>query len=140
VLTYLHTRKPPIVHRNLQPGNIRITPAGHVFVTGFGLAKVLHGDQGTVRAAHTDARTDIYSLGATLYASLSGRIPEDGLARAMGNTQLTPLRKHNPKTSRRLAVTIEKAMAIDPGDRFQTAEDFKRALVDIRKGFKDHIW
>lgn len=131
VLTYLHTRNPPIVHRNLQPGNIRITPDGHIFLTGFGLAKVLHGGQAAVREARTDARTDIYSLGATLYAALSGRIPEDGLARAMDNVQLTPLRKLTPKISRRLAVAIEKAMAIDPADRFQTAEDFKRALADI---------
>lgn len=140
VLTYLHTRNPPIVHRNLQPENIRITSDGHVFLTGFGLAKVLHGDQTAGREARTDARTDIYSLGATLYASLSGRVPEDGLARAMGNAQLTPLRKHNPKTSRRLAVAIEKAMAVDPADRFQTAEDFRRALLDMRKGFEVHIW
>lgn len=132
VLTYLHTRKPPIVHRNLQPGNIRITPDGHIFLTGFGLAKVLHGDQSAVGEARTDARTDIYSLGATLYASLSGKIPEDGLARAMDNTQLTPLHKHNPKISMRLAMAIEKAMAIDPAARFQTAEDFKRTLVDIQ--------
>jgi serine/threonine protein kinase len=124
------------VHRNLQPGNIRITLDGHVFLTGFGLAKVLYEGQSAAGVARTDARTDIYSLGATLYASLSGRIPEDGLARAMGNAQLTPLRKQNPQVSRRLSAAIEKAMAIDPADRFQTAEDFKRALVDMRRGFK----
>ncbi len=56
-------------------------------------------------------------------------IPEDGLARAMDNAQLTPLRKRNPKTSRRLAAAIEKAMAIDPADRYQIAEDFKKALL-----------
>jgi Tol biopolymer transport system component len=60
---------------------------------------------------------------------LSGIIPEDGLARAMDNTQLTPLRKRNSKVSRRLAAAIEKAMGIDPADRFQNAEEFKRALL-----------
>jgi Tol biopolymer transport system component len=111
----------------------------------FGLAKVLHGSQATTTGARamtpgysppeqygtarTDSRTDIYSLGATLYAALSGIIPEDGLARAMDNTQLTPLRKRNSKVSRRLAVSIEKAMGIDPAERFQTAEEFKRALL-----------
>jgi serine/threonine protein kinase/Tol biopolymer transport system component len=144
-LTYLHTRKPPILHRDIKPGNVKITPDGHVFLVDFGLAKVLHGSQATTTGARamtpgysppeqygtarTDPRTDIYSLGATLYASLTGIIPEDGLARAMDNTQLTPLRKRNSKISRRLSAAIEKAMGIDPADRFQTAEEFKRALL-----------
>jgi serine/threonine protein kinase/Tol biopolymer transport system component len=144
-LTYLHTRKPPILHRDLKPGNVKITPDGHIFLVDFGLAKVLHGSQATTTGARamtpgysppeqygtarTDPRTDIYSLGATMYASLSGIIPEDGLARAMDNTQLTPLRKRNSKVSRRLSAAIEKAMGIDPADRFQNAEEFKRALL-----------
>lgn len=144
-LTYLHTRKPPILHRDLKPGNVKITPDGHIFLVDFGLAKVLHGSQATTTGARamtpgysppeqygtarTDPRTDIYSLGATMYAALSGIIPEDGLARAMDNTQLTPLRKRNSKVSRRLAAAIEKAMGIDPADRFQNAEEFKRALL-----------
>lgn len=144
-LTYLHTRKPPILHRDLKPGNVKITPDGHIFLVDFGLAKVLHGSQATTTGARamtpgysppeqygtarTDPRTDIYSLGATMYAALSGIIPEDGLARAMDNTQLTPLRKRNSKVSRRLAAAIEKAMGIDPADRFQNADEFKRALL-----------
>ena len=144
-LSYLHTRKPPILHRDIKPGNVKITSEGHIFLVDFGLAKVLHGSQATTTGARamtpgysppeqygtarTDPRTDIYSLGATLYASLTGIIPEDGLARAMDNTQLTPLRKRNSKVSRRLSAAIEKAMGIDPGDRFQNAEEFKRALL-----------
>lgn len=144
-LSYLHTRKPPILHRDIKPGNVKITPDGHIFLVDFGLAKVVQGTQATTTGARamtpgysppeqygtarTDPRTDIYSLGATLYAALCGVIPEDGLARAMDNAQLTPLRKRNPKTSRRLAAAIEKAMAIDPADRYQTADDFKKALL-----------
>ena len=144
-LMYLHTRKPPILHRDIKPGNVKITPDGHIFLVDFGLAKVLHGSQATTTGARamtpgysppeqygtarTDPRTDVYSLGATLYAALTGIIPEDGLARAMDNTQLTPLRKRNSKVSRRLAAAIEKAMGIDPADRFQTAEEFKRSLL-----------
>jgi serine/threonine protein kinase/Tol biopolymer transport system component len=144
-LAYLHTRKPPILHRDIKPGNVKITPDGHIFLVDFGLAKVLHGSQATTTGARamtpgysppeqygtarTDSRTDIYSLGATLYAALSGIIPEDGLARAMDNTQLTPLRKRNSKVSKRLAAAIEKAMGIDPADRFQSAEEFKRSLL-----------
>ncbi|MCL4260980.1 MAG: serine/threonine-protein kinase [Anaerolineales bacterium] len=144
-LSYLHTRKPPILHRDLKPGNVKIAPDGHVFLVDFGLAKVLHGSQATTTGARamtpgysppeqygtarTDPRTDIYSLGATLYAALSGVIPEDSLARAMDNTQLTSLRKRNNKIARKLASAIEKAMNIDPAERFQTAEDFKKALL-----------
>jgi serine/threonine protein kinase/Tol biopolymer transport system component len=144
-LTYLHTRKPPILHRDLKPGNVKITPDGHIFLVDFGLAKVVQGSQATTTGARamtpgysppeqygtarTDPRTDIYSLGATLYAALSGVIPEDGLARAMDNAQLTPLRKRTPKITRRMAQAIEKAMSIDPAERFQTPEDFKRALL-----------
>lgn len=144
-LAYLHTRKPPILHRDLKPGNVKITSDGHIFLVDFGLAKVLHGSQATTTGARamtpgysppeqygtarTDPRTDIYSLGATIYAALSGIIPEDGLARAMDNTQLTPLRKRNNKISKRLAAAIEKAMGIDPVDRFQNAEEFKKALL-----------
>ncbi|HLO14336.1 MAG TPA: protein kinase, partial [Anaerolineales bacterium] len=147
-LAYLHTRKPPILHRDLKPGNVKITPDGHIFLVDFGLAKVLHGSQATTTGARamtpgysppeqygtarTDPRTDIYSLGATLYAALSGIIPEDGLARAMDNTQLTPLRKRNSKVSRRLAASIEKAMGVDPADRFQTAEEFKSSLLGTK--------
>ncbi|MBL8101432.1 MAG: serine/threonine-protein kinase [Anaerolineales bacterium] len=148
-LSYLHSRKPPILHRDIKPGNVKITPDGHIFLVDFGLAKVYQSaSQATTTGARamtpgysppeqygtarTDPRTDIYSLGATLYAALCGIIPEDGLARAMDNAQLTPLRKRNSKVSRRLAATIEKAMAVDPSDRFQTAEEFKKALLGAK--------
>jgi len=148
-LAYLHTRKPPILHRDIKPGNVKIAPDGHIFLVDFGLAKVYQSaSQATTTGARamtpgysppeqygtarTDPRTDIYSLGATLYAALSGVIPEDGLARAMDNAQLTPLRKRNSKVTRRLAAAIEKAMAVDPSDRYQDAEDFKKALLSSK--------
>ena len=145
-LAYLHSRRPPILHRDIKPGNVKITPDGHIFLVDFGLAKVYQGSsQATTTGARamtpgysppeqygtarTDPRTDFYSLGATLYAAICGVIPEDGLARAMDNAQLTPLRKRNPKVSRRFSAAIEKAMAVDPSDRFQSAEEFKKALL-----------
>ena len=144
-LQYLHTRKPSIIHRDLKPGNVRIAPDGHIYLVDFGLVKLLKGGQATTTGARamtpgysppeqygtarTDPRTDIYSLGATLYAALTGVIPEDGLARAMDNLKLTPLRKRNSKVSHKLAAAIEKAMAVRPEDRFQSAEEFKQALL-----------
>jgi Tol biopolymer transport system component len=147
-LYYLHTRKPAILHRDIKPGNVKISPDGHIFLVDFGLAKVIQGNQATTTGARamtpgysppeqygtarTDPRTDIYSLGATLYAALTGVIPEDGLARAMDNAQLTPLRKRNPDISRRLASVIEKAMEVDPSDRYQMADAFKVALLNTK--------
>jgi serine/threonine protein kinase len=144
-LQYLHTRKPIIVHRDVKPGNVKITPDGHVYLVDFGLAKLVRGNQATTTGARamtpgysppeqygtarTDPRSDIYSLGATLYAALTGVIPEDGLARAMDNVELTPLRKRNPRVSRRLAQVVEKAMSVRPDDRYQSADDFRRELL-----------
>ena len=145
-LNYLHSRNPPILHRDIKPGNVKVTPDGEVYLVDFGLAKVIQGSQVTTTGARamtpgysppeqygtarTDPRTDIYSLGATLYAALTGIIPEDGLARAMENAELTPVRKRAPKTPRRLAAAIEKSMEVDPDDRFQSADGFRKALLN----------
>ena len=144
-LSYLHSRKPVILHRDVKPGNVKITPDGEVFLVDFGLAKVVQGSEVTTTGARamtpgysppeqygtarTDPRTDIYSLGATLYAALTGVIPEDGLARAMENAELTPVRRRASKVPRKLANAIEKAMKVDADDRFQTAEEFRKALL-----------
>ena len=147
-LAYLHSRQPQVVHRDIKPGNVKITPAGTVILVDFGLAKVNQDSQVTTTGARamtpgysppeqygtarTDPRSDIYSLGASLYMAVTGALPEDGLARAMGQIDLTPVRKHNSKVSRRLAAVIEKSMAVRPEQRYQTADEFKRALSNTR--------
>jgi Tol biopolymer transport system component/serine/threonine protein kinase len=144
-LHYLHTRKPPILHRDLKPGNVKITPEGGVYLVDFGLAKIVRGGEQTTTGARamtpgysppeqygtarTDPRSDVYSLGATLYAALTGIIPEDGLSRVMDNVGLTPIRKRNPRVSRKLAAAIEKAMEPFPDERYQSAANFKQALL-----------
>ncbi len=145
-LSYLHSRIPPIIHRDIKPGNIKITPDGDIFLVDFGLAKILLGNQATSTGARamtpgysppeqygsapTDARSDVYALGATLYAAITGTIPEDALARAMGKASLTPIKKYRADLSQPLADVIEKALATEPDDRFQTAELFQQALLE----------
>lgn len=145
-LSYLHTRVPPVIHRDIKPGNIKITSTGQVFLVDFGLAKISQPGQATTTGAQaltpgyappeqygqgTQPASDIYALGATLYAAMTGKVPEDGLARAMGSATLTPLRVHNPALSERIAQVIERAMAIKPADRYNNAEDFRLALLSI---------
>jgi Tol biopolymer transport system component len=145
-LSYLHSRTPTIVHRDIKPGNIKITPEGEVILVDFGLAKQMNEGQATTTGARamtpgysppeqygtarTDPRSDIYSLGATLYAALTGIIPEDGLARATGKAELTSIRQLQPKIDRRVAHTIERALEVEPEHRYQSAEEFKKALID----------
>lgn len=143
-LSYMHSRQPPVLHRDIKPANVRISPQGLIYLVDFGLAKVvLRGQTTTTGAramtpgfsppeqyggARTDQRSDIYSLGATLYAAVSGVIPEDSLARAMEQTELTPVRRRNSKVSRQLASTLEKSLSIHPDDRYASAVEMGDAL------------
>jgi Tol biopolymer transport system component len=146
-LAYLHSRRPPILHRDIKLGNIKLSPDGGIYLVDFGLAKMAWEHEETMTgaramtpgysppeqygSARTDARSDIYSLGATLYAAITGVIPEDSLMRAVDGMALTPLRDHRPEITLRLASVIEKAMEVTPCNRYQTAEEFKRALLDL---------
>lgn len=150
-LAYLHSRKPPIIHRDIKPGNVKITPEGEVVLVDFGLAKIMHSGEDTAAAARamtpgysppeqygtapTEPRSDIYSLGATLYAALTGMIPEDSLTQATGKAKLTPIRTHNDKVSPRLAKVIEKSLQIRVNDRYHSAHALKEALLKVQAGY-----
>jgi len=149
-LSYLDIQNPPIVHRDIKPGNVRITPQGEIYLVDFGLAKTWNTTEKTATGARamtpgysppeqygtaqTDQRSDIYSLGATLYAALTTFIPEDAMSRAMGQDQLTPIEESNSNVSLRLSKAIEKALEVRPDDRYQTAREFKSALLSLTAG------
>lgn len=142
-LTYLHRRKPPVIHRDIKPGNIKITPEGKAVLVDFGIAKIHDPGTKTTMGAQavtpgfspyeqygkgaTDARSDIYALGATLYTLLTGVEPPESVQRVTRDP-LVLARQLNPHLSLRTASAVMRALQMDPTQRFQSAEDFKSAL------------
>lgn len=142
-LAYLHDRTPPVVHRDIKPGNVKYSSSGVVHLVDFGLAKQAVAGEHTMTGAQaltpgfappeqygqgTDPRTDIYSLGATLFAAVTMQAPPDGLTRATSNATYLDISEMNPKISREFSDVINKAMKIHVDDRYQNAKQFKQAL------------
>jgi formylglycine-generating enzyme required for sulfatase activity len=132
-LTYLHSQNPPIIHRDIKPQNIKITPDGRAFLVDFGLSKVGASYQSTATGAlgvtagyapleqygsgHTDQRTDVYALTATLYAMLTGEPPPESVKRAVGTAMLTPPRALNPTLSPALDRALLHGLETQPTNR-----------------------
>jgi hypothetical protein len=142
-LALMHARQPPVIHRDVKPANIKIRPNGQPVLVDFGLAKVYHPTQETVMAARavsdgfspieqygrgrTDARSDIYALGATLYNLLTGVVPPDAPARAV-NDPLVPPHQMNPAISPGMERIILRALSMRAEARYQSALDMQHDL------------
>lgn len=137
VLAYLHSQSPPIIFRDLKPGNIMLTRDSRLKLIDFGIARFFRsagaadtqilGTPGYAPPeqygkAQTDARSDIYSLAMTLFHLMTNTLSEKGFG-------LKNVHETYPQISLPVARALEKAAALDPEERFQTAEAFRRALL-----------
>jgi len=132
-LVYLHEQKQ--LHLNVKPANIRLTPTGDVFLVdsglpGLGVRPHAAGFGAPEQQAQgtTDATADIYSLGATLYALLTGKTPPNALSRETGLSDLVPAREVNPDVEPYLSIVAGRAMSLRADTRYESVEAFARAL------------
>ncbi len=154
-LEYLHGRTPPIIHRDIKPQNVKLTPEDSIVLLDFGLAKGdLSGDAvqqrslvgftpvfaslEQMRGLSTDPRSDLYSAAATIYCLLTGRPPVDALARAdallAGKPDPLPLASDvNPQVPRAVAEIVRQAMTVSRDERLASAREMRRQL---RAAFK----
>ena len=142
VLGYLHSRNPAIIYRDMKPSNVMLKPDGNVVLFDFGTAReyksqnledtVCLGTRGYAAPeqygghGQTDARTDIYCLGATMYHLLTGHNPGEP------PYEMYPIRHWNPALSAGLEAIILKCTQKNPIDRYQSCAELLYAL--------DHYW
>lgn len=145
-LDYLHKRNPPIIHRDIKPANIIITNSGRAVLVDFGISKVIEeGGQTTMGAraitpgfsppeqygvSSTDNRSDVYALGATMYACLTGKNPPESIQMMMGSVELPPPEMVNHTISRPVSSIIQQSMALNMDNRYQSAAEMQTALQE----------
>ena len=141
-LDYLHSQDPPIIHRDIKPGNLKLTSRGNIVLLDFGMAKETSGNTQGMRSvfgysrryspleqiegAGTDERSDIFSLGATMFHLMTGTPPVDVLRRASAIVAGRPdpiqfAAVLNPEVPNNVAEIINTALALSPDNRFSSA-------------------
>ena len=156
-LDYLHSHQPPIIHRDIKPQNLKITERDHVILLDFGLAKgaatqtaqltsnkSIFGYTPTyapieqMQGSGTDPRSDLYSLGATLYHLITGQTPPDAMKRFVavmsGNTDpLIPANALNGSVSPAVASVLAWSMSLKSDERPSNAAALRKAFKDAQQ-------
>lgn len=142
-LEYLHTRKPAIIYRDMKPSNVMLKPDGNIKIIDFGIAReykeqslsdtVSLGTKGYAAPeqfggkGQTDARTDVYCLGVTLYHLVTGYSPCEP------PYEIYPIRYWNPQLDPGLEAIIEKCTQLNPEDRYQSCAELLYALIHYKE-------
>jgi eukaryotic-like serine/threonine-protein kinase len=148
-LEYLHHQDPPVLHRDIKPSNLKLTPSGLVKLVDFGLVKQMIPDEMTVTViqgrgtahytpleqyggdtGHTEPRSDLYALGASLYHMLGNQPPAEAKERFLHPEALRPIRQLNPEVPPGLERSILWALALHPDDRPPDAAALRRSFSE----------